>query len=98
MSSSYPSSVGVRSFGEGVLFGRLLPVRFNRSRGVRSNFATLSSLLSLSAWKSFGLINIFIRRLFYVLRAHHFSKGLRAPLKVNIQFKVSKVKIRFPDV
>ena len=33
-----------------------------------------------------------------VLHAHRFSKGLRAPLKVNIQFKVDKVKIQFPDV
>ena len=32
---------------------------------------------------------------FQVLRALHFSKGLRSPLKVNIQFKV---KIQFPNV
>ena len=35
---------------------------------------------------------------FQMLRAHHFSKGLRAPFTVNIQFKVHEVKIQFPDV
>ena len=37
-------------------------------------------------------------RTFQVLRAHNVSKDSRAQLKVNIQFKVNKVKIQFPDV